>query len=128
MEILCFRGGVARRSARYLQAGPCRGPCKQGQARTVVVASQAPSSSNGSTPRFSEPWRRFTSTSIISKSTLNRLKVGELKDVLQERGLSTEGLKADLVERMHAALHDQGQPSTTSECCLEAESFNCLYG
>ena len=82
------------------------------------MASQAPSSNNGSSPRFSEPWRRFTTTSVISKSTLNRLKVGELKDVLQERGLSTEGLKADLVERMHAALHDQGQPVATSSSYL----------
>ncbi|BDA44477.1 Zinc phosphodiesterase ELAC protein 1 [Coccomyxa sp. Obi] len=107
-------GGVARRSARYVQAAPCLGPCKQSQARAVVVASQTPSSNSGSTPRFSEPWRRFTSTAIISKSTLNRLKVGELRDVLQERGLSTEGLKADLVERMHAALHDQGNGVSSS--------------
>ncbi|CAL8470437.1 g9979 [Coccomyxa elongata] len=107
-------GGVARRSARYVQAAPCPGPCKQSQARAVVVASQTPFSNTGSTPRYSEPWRRFTSTSIISKSTLNRLKIGELRDVLQERGLSTEGLKADLVERMHAALHDQGNGVSTS--------------
>jgi hypothetical protein len=40
---------------------------------------------------------------------LNRLKVAELREVLQERGLSTEGLKMDLVERMHAVLEEQGE-------------------
>lgn len=107
-----------------MQAAPCPGPCKQSQATAVVVASQTPFSNTGSTPRYSEPWRRFTSTSIISKSTLNRLKIGELRDVLQERGLSTEGLKADLVERMHADLHDQGQPLAISPHCLVAEVYN----
>lgn len=76
--------------------------------RAIMAAGQTPGSSSGSVTAYQEPWRRFTS-GPISKSTLNRLKVAELRDCLQERGLSTQGLKNDLVERMHAHMHEQGE-------------------
>lgn len=74
-----------------------------------MAAAQTPASSSGGASSFKEPWKRFTTSTVISRSTLNRLKVAELREVLQERGLSTEGLKMDLVERMHAVLEEQGE-------------------
>jgi len=40
----------------------------------------------------------------MDPAKLNAMKVPELKSALQERGLSTAGLKAELVERLNAAL------------------------
>ena len=47
--------------------------------------------------------RRDQRTSM-DPAKLNAMKVPELKSALQERGLSTAGLKAELVERLNAAL------------------------
>ena len=38
----------------------------------------------------------------MDPAKLNTMKVPELKSALQERGLSTVGLKAELVERLNA--------------------------
>ena len=43
---------------------------------------------------------------------INDLKVPELKKMLQDRGLSTAGLKADLVERLKAAIESSGGDSS----------------
>ncbi|XP_056334411.1 heterogeneous nuclear ribonucleoprotein U-like protein 1 [Danio aesculapii] len=49
---------------------------------------------------------------------VKKLKVNELKEELQKRGLDTRGLKADLVERLLSALEDEKQPT----CDEEAET------
>ena len=44
---------------------------------------------------------------------LGALKVAELKQALQDRGLNTDGLKADLIERLTAALQAGGDGSAS---------------
>lgn len=52
---------------------------------------------------------------------MKKLKVNELKEELQRRGLDTRGLKADLVERLKAALDAEAQADASEQGLQEDE-------
>ena len=61
-----------------------------------------PAASNSSSQTISR--RHFTAGSRVSRSALGKLRVAELREELQQEGLSTHGLKAELVERLYSLL------------------------
>lgn len=54
---------------------------------------------------------------------VKKLKVNELKEELQRRGLDTRGLKADLVERLKAALEAESQGDASEQGEQEDEYY-----
>ena len=80
-------------------------------ASATASAEQQPSSTSSITSTSPPPTRSPPSApkDIKNNDSLKELKVVELKKMLQERGLSTAGLKADLVERLSkAAIESSG--------------------
>ena len=50
----------------------------------------------------------------VTKTTLNKRKVGELRAELERAGLSAEGKKPELVERVLAAIDARGEPEVSA--------------
>ena len=92
----------------------------------LANAAQASSSSDGATQNAQHQLsirRQLQTGGDLSRAALTRYKVGQLREALQEEGLSTAGLKAHLVERLcelvetldpHTVQPDSDPPSSSS--------------
>ena len=110
----------------------CRVPafhsCSQAQRLLpcLATAAQASSSSGGASQNGQHQLsirRQLQTGGDLSRAALTRYKVGQLREALQEEGLSTAGLKAHLVERLfelvetldpHTAQLGSGSASSSS--------------
>jgi hypothetical protein len=92
---------MLRQSCRHLQSIVFRSHDSAPATFALHAARQTETST-------SPPTRQISISTAASRSALNKLKVVELREALQQRGMSTVGLKADLVDRLHNLLLDQG--------------------
>lgn len=63
--------------------------------------------------------------SCMMSVDVKKLKVNELKEELQKRGMDTRGLKVDLVERLQAVLETEKDPTCDEEA--EAGTGVCVH-
>ena len=102
--------GVSRRSIMLLRHLP--GVVETRDTRVHASADDGDASGQGGGAAAAA---NTTTDATWSRAKLNKLKVGELRQELEERGASTDGKKPDLVERLYDVLQGHSASSARSD-------------